>query len=363
MFENAKSFYKKQAKWVPLAFFLIGFLFDAFMLRRIDDLFAIVQQGVYLLVAGTLIRFDFLEHFGKFSAGTGFWSRVWKYREAVIHFMLGTLMNAYTIFYFKSASVMTSFVYVGVLVVILTVTEFKKFGGAQTIVHTALWTLCLISYSLYLVPILMGFIGRIPFLISILSSAVISAIVYLRLRKAMGEQVSVATKRVLVPFVGVHLLFVALYLLEVIPPVPLSVSFIGIYHGVKKEEDKYLLTYTDPSWKFWRRDDQPFVARANDKIYCFARIFSPARFRDQLRVRWLYRNANAGPWHGSDAIALPITGGREEGFRGYTVKTNYTPGDWRCQIETSDNREIGRVTFRVEKDDSTEERSEKVEVQ
>ena len=43
MFENVKSYYKKHAKWVPLVFFSLGFIFDAVMLRRIDDLFAMVS--------------------------------------------------------------------------------------------------------------------------------------------------------------------------------------------------------------------------------------------------------------------------------------------------------------------------------
>jgi hypothetical protein len=41
-------------------------------------------------------------------------------------------------------------------------------------------------------------------------------------------------------------------------------------------------------------------------------------------------------------------GGREEGFRGYGVKTNYQPGDWKVQVETADGREIGRIYFDVE---------------
>ncbi|HEX4922592.1 MAG TPA: DUF2914 domain-containing protein, partial [Bdellovibrionales bacterium] len=41
------------------------------------------------------------------------------------------------------------------------------------------------------------------------------------------------------------------------------------------------------------------------------------------------------------------SGGREEGFRGFTFKQNYQPGDWRVKIETTDGREIGRITFEV----------------
>ncbi len=362
MFANAKAFYSRHPKWVPIVFFLVGFVFDAFMLRRIDDLFSIVQQAIYLAVAGALINLELLEFCGKYHPGTGPWSKVWRFREAIIHFMLGTLLNAYTIFYFKSASVLTSFVFVGFLVTVLMLSEFKKFDESQTIVHMTLWCLCLISYSIYLVPTLIGAIGVFPFLVAILCSLTMSIFIFIRLRQAAQDQRGLVYKRVLYPFALMHLLFLGLYFARAIPPVPLSVSFIGIYHDVQKQEDQYLLTYTDTAWEFLHNGDQEFKARSGDKLYCFARIFSPTRFQDRLMVRWLYKDAKRR-WLSSDTIPMPITGGREEGFRGYTVKSNYWPGDWRCQIETSDGQEIGRITFHVSKDEGTEERAVRTKVQ
>ncbi len=347
---------------MPIVFFVIGFLFDAFMLQRIDDHFSMLQQAIYLAIAGSLINLELLEYCGKYRAGSGIWSKIWKYREAIIHFMLGTLLNAYTIFYFKSASVLTSFVFVGFLIFVLILSEFKKFDDSQTIVHMSLWCLCLISYSLYLVPTLIGSIGVGPFLLSVFFSIILSAFVYLRLRQAAQEMRGLLFKRVFLPFFLIHLLFIGLYFAGAIPPVPLSVSFIGIYHDVQKLDNQYHLTYTDTSWEFLHNGDQEFAARSGDSLYCFARIFSPTRFRDRLMVRWLYRDGK-DRWLSSDAIPMEITGGREKGFRGYTVKANYWPGDWRCQIETSDNREIGRITFHVSKDDGTEERPVRTKIQ
>ena len=97
------------------------------------------------------------------------------------------------------------------------------------------------------------------------------------------------------------------------------------------------------------------LARDGDTLICFAQIFFPTRFKDQLQVRWLYRDEK-GQWHPSDAIPLPVVGGREEGYRAVTQKKNYQPGEWRVQIESMDDREIGRIGFTIEADSGTDER-------
>jgi len=84
-------------------------------------------------------------------------------------------------------------------------------------------------------------------------------------------------------------------------------------------------------------------------------IFSPARFNDQVKLMW-YLDTDKNGWTLQDTIPLTILGGREEGFRGYGMKSYYQPGEWRVIVETSDGREVGRINLTVETDDSTEPR-------
>lgn len=64
-------------------------------------------------------------------------------------------------------------------------------------------------------------------------------------------------------------------------------------------------------------------------------------------MRWFWKDGGRG-WALQDTIAIKIVGGRDEGFRGYAFKTNYSFGEWKVQIETNDGREIGRIYFDVE---------------
>ena len=48
---------------------------------------------------------------------------------------------------------------------------------------------------------------------------------------------------------------------------------------------------------------------------------------------------------------MNISGGREQGFRGFAYKQVLKPGLWQVRIETNDSREIGRLSFEVIADD------------
>jgi hypothetical protein len=149
-----------------------------------------------------------------------------------------------------------------------------------------------------------------------------------------------------VPFGLVLLVFLSLYVVRIIPPVPLSIPFIGVYHNVERQGDRFVLSHERPFWRFWDNGDQQFAAQPGDRVFVFFRVFSPTRFADQVLMRWYWRDA-AGRWQLHDSIPINIVGGRAQGFRGYGMKSNYQPGEWKLQVETTDEREIGRVYFEV----------------
>ena len=182
------------------------------------------------------------------------------------------------------------------------------------------------------------------------------------LRRASGEIWNQVRFQLALPFSLIQLLFAVSYFTQIIPPVPLALQHIGIYHEVAKEKGQYRLSTLTPTWYFWRSGDQQFEARAGDKVHCFMRIFSPSGFADQLQVRWLYKDSRRG-WQSADAIPLQVSGGRTEGFRAHAYKSNYQPGRWRVQVETTDGREVGRIYLTIVADATTAEREYNVQWQ
>jgi hypothetical protein len=311
--QRTKLFYEKNARFVPIVGFVLGFIFDMCLLHRIDEPKVIIQQAIYILIAGAFITADLLKNVGEVHPPF-LLRKLWPYREFLLHFVLGTLLNSYTIFYFKSASGLTSFIFIFVLIASLTLSEFKSFGKSQQKVHMALLSLCLISYFQSLLPILFGVMGWAPFLASGFASILVFSLYYKYLRPRLALNPSLLKTHVLYPYLAIQGIFTGLYFAHAIPPVPLSVSYMGAYHQVEKRDGQYLLGYTRSWTNFWQHGDETFLARPGDTVIIFIQVFSPTGFKDSLQVRWSLYDQKRG-WQSQDVIPLAVTGGRDEGFR------------------------------------------------
>ena len=344
-----KLYYDRNEPKIAILFFIGGFVFDMIMVDRVDSWFTIGQQVAYIALVMTIMTQMLLEGAGPSPdpAGRSAVKRwYYRYRTAIANFFLGTLLNLYTIFFFKSSSLLVSFAFLFVLVFLLLVNEFNRFKWLGLSFKFALLSLCILSFSASVVPIFAGSIGLGVFLLSMLVGCLPLIFVGRWIRKGAPDLFPQARRQILVPFGAVFLVFLASYLFRVIPPVPLSIPFIGVYHSVERTEEVYRLSHERPPWRFWHNGDQDFLARPGDKVYVFFRIFSPTRFSDQVLMRWYWKEGSR--WTLQDSIPIKIVGGREQGFRGYGVKSNYQPGDWKVQVETTDGREIGRIYFNLE---------------
>ncbi len=334
----------KYERYFPATFFVAGFVFDIVTLGRIDNLFGIVQQAVYLFLIGIILSYRSLEYAGLFHP-TGKMSQLWRYNNEILHFVFGSLLSTYTLFYFVSSSFFVSFGFMLFLFVILLANELPHFQKQGPWLKYLLFGLCLISYFSYIVPIAMGFIGVVPLVLAVILSGIVVYLVFKVLVKK-GVPAQNLMKSVLGAPAAIGIIFLLLYFFKFLPPVPLSVQYMGIYHEVARDNGQYVLRYDRPWWLFWQKGDQNFYAQPGDKINCFVRIFSPTGFKDKVFFHWLKKN-DFGDWESQDRIANAIVGGREEGFRGFATKSNYSSGKWRVQVETEDGREIGRVYFKV----------------
>ena len=82
-----------RAVWKDIAFFAAGFVFDAFLVGRIDETRMLLQQGIYLAIDGFLLAK--IIAWRQQAPRQGNWrERLPRVADWLLHFPLGTLLNA-----------------------------------------------------------------------------------------------------------------------------------------------------------------------------------------------------------------------------------------------------------------------------
>jgi hypothetical protein len=347
MKEKIKTYYKNwqedYSQYNAALFFIIGFIFDLITLGRVDDNLNLISQAFFLLMAALYILYKFSTNLiipFKFIE-----KNIERFGDEAYHFCLGSLLSAFTIFYFKSSSLANSLIFMCcmILILLLNETEFIKKRGLLT--KAILFQICLYSFSAMVIPTLIGHSGFWIFFLSLALSH-LSSIGIARLLIKYKLDKLIVKRQFINPSYALLSFFLVFYLLRVIPPVPLSTKFIGIYHDIQKKNGQYVVKHENPWWRVWHNGDQNFIAKPGDKIIIFTSVFSPAGFKDKVYFHFKYKNKKSG-WQTSDKIPMNIQGGRGLGFRGYAIKKNYSAGDWIVYVETSDGLELGRLSFNV----------------
>jgi hypothetical protein len=330
---------KKSLEGLPM---VAGFLLDVFTLGRIDQLWSLALQVIYILL---IFIFLAMEMIPPERRKVQFF---WKYYDFLMQFCFGGLLSAYSIFYFKSSSSLLVILFALILFVLMVVNESKRFHSMNFPIRWVLASLCLVSFMVFLLPIIFHWMNWFTFILS----AAASLFLYLQFVDKTHKTLTWKDqpKRSRAVWGGmIPILFVALYFLKIIPPVPLSCSELGIYHGVERRGDVYELSYTRPWWKFWQHGDQSFAYREGDRVYVFTSVFAPSKLTHKIQIRWESKDAR-GNWQTTDTIPISISGGRDQGYRGVAYKSNVTEGKWRVRIETEDSRELARLRFTIHPD-------------
>lgn len=327
--------------------FVLGFMVDILTYKRIYSTRGLIQQGLYLGLLGILLVIEIKKECGllKFSKEK---DKYWKYHDLIVHFLFGSLLSLYTIFFYTSASALTSFLYILILGGLMLANEVDKIRKVGISLRVTLFTICTLSFFSFLYPITMGRMGDTPFWLGVLSVIFIFIIIWILSLRGLSQ----IKNKVIAPSLLMIFLFIFAYYTSLIPPVPIAIKKIGVFHEMEKKDGKYIGKTTPSGWSFLRKKE--FHARTGDKITVLLSIFSPMNFQDLIHLKW-FRNSQDG-WILEDNIPLQIVGGREEGFRGFATKKYFKEGEWRICVETTEASEVGRIEFRVLNDHSTSTR-------
>ncbi|MGB3150163.1 MAG: DUF2914 domain-containing protein, partial [Maribacter sp.] len=76
-------------------------------------------------------------------------------------------------------------------------------------------------------------------------------------------------------------------------------------------------------------------------------IFAPTALQKSILHRWKWYNSTKETWEFVEDIGYEITGGRDNGFRGYTYKSNVKEGKWKVEVMTEEELILGVIDFDI----------------
>ncbi len=346
---NIKNYYDQFKRFNPIAFFFGGFTWDSITLKRIDQLFDNFILFLYLALLGLLIAIVNLVENDRIK--TPF---ILKYREWYplgLQFFLGGLFSAYVVYYFQSASLTKTALFLGLLVLLLVANEFLEKRLTNLYLQISLYFMASFSFFIFFIPVIFKVMNVWTFLLGgFLSLIFITGLVYFLNKKSIFPNRQQLIKCV-APVCCLYLLINLFYWQNWIPPVPLSLKSGGIYHHASKnyQTDLYTLKFEKPKWyQIFKSSDNPYRYSNGDTVSCFTAIFAPAELTKKIFHHWQQYFPNQEKWLTTDRLGYSITGYRDGGYRGYTRKVHFAPGKWRVNVETEEGILLGRISFKIE---------------
>lgn len=321
-----------------------GFIFDNFAFGRIDHPATQIVFTGYLLFAAISIA---VHH--SCEARAEIRGEVFRWRavaSALTQFALGALWSAFLIFYSRSSAVIVSWPFLAVLAAILLGNEFLRTYHARLMFTVVLFFIALFSYMTIALPIAIGAMDEFTFLLSGAATLIVFA-AYLCLLALLGRQrmwndIGKISLGALAAFCAINLF----YFFNLLPPIPLAMADSGLYHQVARNDGGYRAIGEPASWLVKFGQTQDIHLKQGDPLYAYSAVFAPIALKTNIVHRWQYHDAKKG-WITASTIGFPIRGGRDNGYRGFTKKSNLHPGAWRVDVETLDGRIIGRMRFNI----------------
>ena len=349
-----KEFVMKYERYVSPVTLVTGFIFDSLMLKRIDILFTNALLVSYLLIAALSILILNISVSKREEAEQG---------ESILHallvfmmqFSFGGLFSASFLFYSRSGSLAGSWPFLVLILAYMLGNEFfrknyMRLGFQVTALFSALF-----SFLIFFFPVILRRMDDAMFLLSGISSLILIGFFVYVLSWFTPQRVKRGAAILAGSIFAIFALINTLYFTNLIPPIPLALKELGVYRSLSKFPDgSYLLTGDRRSWV------ESLAGRAvvhmvpDEPLYAFNAIFAPASLSTDIVHVWQYHDEKSG-WVTSSQMRLSIIGGRENGFRTYSIKRNLFPGKWRINVETPRGQLLGRLTFDVRLSDGAED--------
>lgn len=347
-----KSLLSKGWQHASTIIFLFGFASDAFLLPEFENP-ATKYLGLSYLVMLALMIF-LREWVVARNTASDMERKAFSVLTFGVSFFSGSALSFVFVYAMRSAALIVSWPLFVILIICMAANEFVSSHHYRLTLDIAVYFIAIVFYSIFNVPIFFSSVNDMVFVISIALAALISfAYVYILQRSSEAAEYERAKGYALA--IGIPMFVGMLYLLNVIPAVPLSLKESGIYHSISRLEGSDTASYVGQReintalFKFLPRKEVYHLTDSDTGIYFFSSIGAPAQIAAPITHVWEYFEETSGTWVTSTTVSFNLSGGREEGYRAYSTKENVHEGLWRVTVKVDDKRIVGRQRFYIQK--------------
>lgn len=347
---SLRAFYKRFEHHINTAAFLSGFVFDSLAFAHVDHTIIRIALLAWLLFALVAIVFYAAKRLE--APRETFLGRVLDGVVAVlpffIQFAFGAILSGTLIFFSHSASLSVSWPFLILIIAFIAGNEAFRGRYASLVFQAVAFFVASFLYATLVTPVLLKKVGLVSFIVAGIGSVILFFILTRLLRYFARERYTGSRHFIWTGVIMFFILFQALYALNFIPPLPLSLEEIGIYHLLQRTPGgDYILSYEPGGTFSFSTISRTFHLEEGKPAYAFSAVSAPEGISAMVAHEWYVFDQDQKRWTLSYREMFPIVGGREGGYRGYSTKETIELGRWRVDVRTASGQLIGRTNFKV----------------
>lgn len=325
---------------------IFGFIFDALTLKRVDTIWENSWILAHIIIVGLFILLIHIKERGPGDELDPSKAHFWYIN--ILQFFFGGLLSTFLVFYFRSTDIFSTWPFLFLLALAFMANESFKRHYIKLSFQISLFFLSIYSFMIFLIPIVLHKISDWVFILSGVASLIFITIFVAILFYFKKDKKTLNKKLTLSLIVIIFSLINFLYFTNLIPPIPLSLKDGGIYHLIERNQSgNYDIAYESHGWEDYFKLYKDFSVTPGSTVYAYSAVFSPKDLNLTIIHEWQYYNTISKKWVTGAVVNLPVTGGRDGGFRTYSKRMNITSGKWRVNIKTENGKTISRLRFNI----------------
>jgi hypothetical protein len=343
---KVKNWYGKYERLISSWSLLCGFIFDAVTLKRVDLFWENFWVVAHLIIVSMCIVL--IQGINREEGAEANPSKLHFWLVNVQQFFYGGIWSTFLVFYFRSSDITAGWPFLLILALAFWANEALKRSYVRLGFQIALLYLSIYCFAIFLVPVVIHSFGGWVFLLSGVLSLFVIWLFLMLIRLVNKQEFQKSRKILFIAVAGIFTLMNFLYYTNLIPPIPLSLKDAGVYYSlVRNPNGGYFATGEQPRWQNYFKLYPDFHYLEGQPVYVYSAIFSPPQLNVKIIHEWQHKDVK-GNWVTTERVPLTIIGGRDGGFRTYSVKTyNLSAGEWRVNVLTTRGQVIGRIRFNL----------------